>query len=216
MSHRRTWKRRARGACVGLGLCLLWAGPSAAERARVAILPVVVHTANPDPTYVSRGISDMLSARLEQLGAVEIVRIDDPAAATSRLEPALQQGRSVQADFVLYGSFTQFGDGASLDIQCASVAATEPGHDRNIFIQSGSVGEIIPKLDQLADMVTRFVSGSDGSDGDSGSASIAAGGASSRDLEDLRERLEVLESLIFSPGAGAALGQDLEPAFPES
>ena len=44
MSHRRTWKRRARGACVGLGLCLLWAGPSAAERARVAILPVVVDT----------------------------------------------------------------------------------------------------------------------------------------------------------------------------
>jgi TolB-like protein len=195
---------------VSLGLWVLAAGPVAAESARVVLLPVVVNTASPDPTYVSRGISDMLSARLEQLGGVEVIQVDDPAAATSRLEPALELGRGLGADYVLYGSFTQFGDGASLDMQCASVADSGGDRDRNIFIQSGTMGDLIPKLDQLADKVVRFVGGAPTSE-----AAVPA--APSADaLKDLRERLEVLERTVFTPVAGAASEPEPELVLPES
>jgi TolB-like protein len=195
-----------------LGLwAALWGAPAAAEDARIAILPVVVHTAAPDPLYVSRGISDMLSARLEQLGGVEIVRVDDVAAATSRLEPALALGRRLDVDYVLYGSFTQFGDGASLDVQCAPVAEGGAVRDRSIFIQSGSVGEIIPKLDRLADMVARYVGG-EGAEGE-GAAAAAPDAAA---LEDLRQRLEALERAVFTPVAGAEPEVEPAPAPPDS
>ena len=191
MSHSRARPRAARIAAIAVWVGVwvgggLGAAPARAQDARIAILPVVVHTAAPDPSYVSRGIADMLSARLEQLGGLEILRVDDPAAATTRLGPALEQGRRVGADYVLYGSFTQFGDGASLDIQCAPVAPVGSGPDRSIFIQSGSVGEIIPKLDRLADMIARYVGGVE--DSDEGGAAAAAAAPDAAGLEDLRQR----------------------------
>ena len=87
---------------------------------RVAILPVVVHSAAPDPSYLSDGLADMLGARLEQLGGMRVVR-DEDKDATTRLADALARGRALEADYVVFGSFTQFGEGASLDIQCAPV-----------------------------------------------------------------------------------------------
>jgi outer membrane protein insertion porin family len=217
VSHSRARRRAPRIGAIGASL-VAWVGglgsvAAAAENARVAILPVVVHTAAPDAAYVSRGISDMLSARLEQLGGVEILRVDDPEAATTRLDPALERGRRVGADYVLYGSFTQFGDGASLDVQCAPVDPAIASQDRSIFIQSGSVGEIIPKLDRLADMVARYVGGVEGSEGEGGAPAAAAPDAA---LEELRQRLEALERAVFTPVAGAAPESQPEPAPPDS
>ena len=217
MKHRRArWCAARSGAAIVAGLAwAVWGVPAAAADARIAILPVVVHTATPDPTYVSRGISDMLSARLEQLGGVEILRIEDPAAATTRLAAALEQARRVGADYVLYGSFTQFGDGASLDVQCAPVAANDAGHDRSIFIQSGSVGEIIPKLDRLADMVARYVGAVEGSEPEG--ASPVASAPDAAGLAELRQRLEALERAVFTPAAaGASAGSGPQPAPPDS
>ena len=56
---------------------LVWTGaatPAAAqeaERLQIALIPVVVHTAE-DPDYLRAGIEDMLVARLEQVGALEV------------------------------------------------------------------------------------------------------------------------------------------------
>jgi TolB-like protein len=51
-----------------LGTLLLVGGASAGDRTRIVILPIVVHSAASDSSYVSRGITDMISARLEQTG----------------------------------------------------------------------------------------------------------------------------------------------------
>jgi TolB-like protein len=187
---------------LALGLCCVAVEPAAAGPARVVILPVVVHSAASDAGYVSRGLSDMLSARLEQLGGVDVVRADG-AHATARLSEALATARDVGGDFVLFGSFTQFGDGASLDVQCAPVAEGASAA-RTIFIQSGTMAEIIPKLDDLADKVARYVRGEPVQVG----APATNGGASAEALDDLKRRLDALERAVFPPVAGAGEESD--------
>lgn len=208
-------RMRAARVCALAVLTGLVAGSASADAARVVILPVVVHSGAADPTYVSRGLSDMLSARLEQHGGLDVVRVDDPALATSRLPRALEVGRDAGGDYVLFGSFTQFGDGASLDVQCAPLGGG--GEPRSIFIQSGTMGEIIPKLDELADKVARHLGapipapgGAPGAVADSSNGSGSA--PTEAEIEDLRQRLEALERAVFAPVAGTA--EESAPADP--
>jgi TolB-like protein len=157
-----TGGRWAAGLLVLLvcGLSLA-SNPSDAKGAepKLLMLPFVVHSAEA-PEYVRGGLSDMLSARFERIGGLELLREEDPEKGTSNLKTALATARKAGADYVLFGSFTRFGRGASLDVQCApasSGSSREPL--REIFVHSGSIGEIIPDLDELAGKVSRFARG---------------------------------------------------------
>lgn len=203
---------------VALLACLggFVSAPATAGPTKIVILPVVVHSAAPDGSYVSRGISDMLAARLEQIGGISVLRPED-ASAASQTDDALRTARQAGGDYVLFGSFTQFGDGASLDMQCIPVGGgSDPA--RSIFIQSGSMGEIIPKLDDLADKVARYLKGESPTEKVAAPAAAKANGAA---LEDLQRRLEALEQAVFTPVVGAtdaekAAGTDLAEGAPES
>jgi hypothetical protein len=191
----------------------------AEEPVRIVILPVVVHRAAPDSGFVSRGIADMLSSRLEQIGDIAVVRIERSDAATTDLSRAREVARSVGGDYVLYGAFTQFGEGASLDIKCAALA---PGHEngdgaRHVFIQSGEIGEIIPQLDVLVGKVVGYLR----EGGEISEASALAAAAStdgqgpdgaavpnSDDIQELRERIEALEQAVYE----AELSEDASAA----
>ncbi len=120
------------------------------------ILPVVVHSSE-SPAYLREGLLDMLSTRFMQGGVFEVRLVENAEKATTLLPEALATGREAGTDFVLFGSFTRFGEGASLDMQAAS---TVPGEEdetlREIFVHSGSIGEVIPDLDNLVGKVTRF------------------------------------------------------------
>jgi TolB-like protein len=164
-----------------------------AETPKLLLLPFVVHSAE-DPEYVRGGLADMLSARFSRIGGIDLIREDDPEKGTSKLEEALLEAREVGADYVLFGSFTRFGQGASLDVQCAPVAtgqAQEPL--REIFVHSGSIGEIIPDLDELAGKVSRFARG-EVIEGPTRAASSL--GVSADELEDLARRVAELEALV--------------------
>jgi len=181
-------------ACVAV-LGPTWAGATP----RVAILPVVVHSAAPDPSYLSDGLADMLAARLEQLGGMRVVRDDGGQAATTRLDQAIERGGALKADFVVFGSFTQFGDGASLDLQCAPVQGADPATARSLFVQSGAIGEIIPKLDDVADKVAYFVLGE--------TAAKSAVGERTRNaapLKDLVGRIDALERAVYGKSSAAS------------
>lgn len=181
-------------ACVAV-LAPTWAGATP----RVAILPVVVHSAAPDPSYLSDGLADMLAARLEQLGGMRVVRADGEQAATTRLDQAIERGGELKADFVVFGSFTQFGDGASLDLQCAPVQSADPATARSLFVQSGAIGEIIPKLDDVADKVAYFVLGE--------TAAKSAVGERTRNaapLKDLVGRIDALERAVYGKSSASA------------
>lgn len=149
-------------AAVALAI-LVASGPAwaqvghAKERPSLAILPVVVHSGD-DPAYLRSGLADMLASRISQADILEVVRVDTPEAATTDIDQAIERGRALGVDFVLFGSFTRFGDGASLDLQCV---ATEPlaGREplREIFVHSGSLGSLIPDLGHLVGKVSRFI-----------------------------------------------------------
>jgi TolB-like protein len=137
---------------------VLLGGRARAEgRVPIALLPMVVHSAEIGD-YVRSGLADMLSSRLERIPDFRVIRIDDEAAATTRLEKALETAADAGAEFVLFGSFTRFGTGASLDVHCAAVK-TKPGESplREIFVHSGNIGDVIPDLDDLVGKVARFV-----------------------------------------------------------
>ena len=188
---------------AGLLLCL----PTLAEAAaRIVLLPVSVYAAGADTHYLSSGLAEMLAARLERYDGVVVVRPAEDAAAPGGEAEALEAAGALGADFVLFGSFTQFGEGASLDLRCVRVAeASERGENgsRRVFIHSGTVAEIIPKLDTLAEKVVRYALGNAGGArrvaepeagerGGSGTAGAAA-------LADLKRRVDALERVVFKP-----------------
>ncbi len=183
---------RLRVVLLGLAATLAASGAQA-DRVRVALLPVVVHHAQSDHAYLSEGFADMLSARLERSGSVEVIRLQKEVPATTETEVAVEEGKRAGADYVVYGSFTQFGEGASLDMRCAPVAG---GDTRRVFIQSGSLGEIIPSLDVLAEKRYLVARGEVPDGGSDGPAAVAAGGESYQDLE---RRVNALERAVFVP-----------------
>jgi len=175
--------------------CLLGGvGGAAAAPARVALLPVTVHSNDAASGYLSAGLASMLSSRLEQFEEIAVIRLDAAKPGGDTADAALAAGRDAGAEFVVYGSFTQFGEGASLDIQCARVEAGGGGDARRIFVQSGTLGEIIPKLDELAEKIRLHVSG------DRPPAAVTATSAATGDFGDLQRRVEALERSVFRTG----------------
>lgn len=212
---------------VLVSLAALPLAAGAEEPLRMVILPVVVHRAAPNSGYVSRGVADMLSARLEQVGGIAVVRVEDAKAATTDLQAA-RRAASGLGDYVLYGAFTQFGEGASLDIHCAALHAASESVERRVFIQSGAVGEIITKLDTLVDKIVVFL-GEGGamvattaatSTGASDGQGSDGGADDAETIRELRERVEALERAVYEVGipedASAATAEAVEEGLPES
>jgi hypothetical protein len=181
----------------------------------------------------------MLSARLEQSGQISVIRVETDERSTTRLPVAIRAARSTGADFVIFGSFTQFGDGASLDIRCAPLGAEQGSAGpptRRIFIHSGTVTEIIPKLDNLAEKVSLYVLGvpepppasaAGPLPMDSPDPATAPTGVDS--YQDLLRRVDALESAVYSGalgrgaeqgpsagGEGEGEGQGADPEPPEA
>jgi hypothetical protein len=138
-----------------------------------------------------------------------VIRVESESGPTTRLGSVLELGRSVGADFVIYGSFTQFGQGASLDVRCAPLNGSGPDPERRIFIQSGTVAEIIPQLDELAQKVARYVTkgaspasspppDAELPDAEPAAEAPAPGAVSAESYERLLRRVDALEREVYS------------------
>ena len=187
---------------VALWLC---AAASAQERTRIVMLPIVVHSASSNPSYVSRGITDMIASRLEQTGQVQVERVEDPSAATTVLGKALDWGKARGGDYLIFGAFTQFGDGASLDVHCLPLdvkSEAEAAAARRIFISSGAMGDIIPKLDEIVDRVAVYTKVTRNENAQGAAPTSAPPPADA--LRDFTRRLEALEKAVFKNGAPGA------------
>jgi len=189
---------------------LLFAAPAVAQ-VRIALLPISVHASGDESEYLQSGLSEMIAARLDQYEDVVVVSAASEGGPPADIGAARQAARAVGAEFVLYGSFTRFGDGASLDMRCAQVGAeganpeTEPSA-RRIFIQSGSLSEIIPQLDTLAQKVARYAFGAGGTaprvaGTSDGTAQRAPSGPSGTDFKVLSDRVKAIENALFPPVA---------------
>ena len=182
---------------------LVGAAARAAEPIEIAVLPVVVHSAE-RRDYLRAGLSDMLRARLEQVPGITARKVVGEGAATTDVEAARNTARELGADYVLFGSFTQFGAGASLDIECARVDEGGNGApSRKVFIQAGATEEIIPRLEELAQKVARYAL-----HGAPAVASEPTNGESDAALEALVRRVEALERALLVGGGGPVVGID--------
>jgi hypothetical protein len=85
------------------------------------------------------------------------MRIEDPGSATNNLESAQATGRALGVDYVLYGSLTRFGEGASLDLVCAKVSGAEETDPRSVFVQSGDLSSLIPQLDPVVTRIAFYI-----------------------------------------------------------
>ena len=190
-------------------LASLHPGPAAAEGVRVALLPIAVHAQGGDSAYLETGLVEMISARLEQYDGLDVVRPGADATPATGAEDALGRARDARADFVLYGSFTRFGEGASLDLRCSQVApaaaeeADPAGPARRVFIQAGTLAQIIPDLDTLAEKVARFAFETNSTPPKRGE--VVAGATPEQmgheELADLKARVEALERALYTPVA---------------
>ncbi len=187
---------------LALALTGLCAGQAAAQDSRpsLALLPVVIYSAESDE-YLRDGLAAMIASRFEQVGAFDIVRVEDREAATTHLSEAVVAGNQAGADFVLFGSFTRFGEGASLDMQAVSTQEGQ-GHRilREIFVHSGSIGEVIPDLEDLVGKVTRFAIS-----GYQSPKAVSAPGPLATTIE-LETRVRALEAELTALKAAVASG----------
>jgi len=201
-----------RSIAIALFVWLCGALPAQAD-VRIALLPIAVHATGGDSDYLQSGLAEMIAARLDQYEGVTVVRPRIDGAPPASVETARAVAEGVDAAFVLYGSFTRFGDGASLDLRCAEVAVPADGNAkaaRRLFIQSGQLAEIIPQLDTLAQKVARYTlrAGTPRMAGaDDGKPPAPSPGPTASQYEALVKRVEALE-LATIPSVADSAAED--------
>ncbi len=158
-------KRFKRFWVILLGLLLLGPGarPCPAQApVQVLILPFKIHSET-DLTFLQEGVYDMLSTRLARQGKVIPIPKERVQSALSQMgEPlnpktALDLGQSLDADYVLFGSLTVFGESISSDAKFYKVSS---GELLQSLSKSGSEkGELISHVNAFAREINQEVFG---------------------------------------------------------
>jgi TolB-like protein len=135
---------------------------AAAEPSRVVIIPFKMN-ADRDLSFLKEGIVDMLASRLSSGETVAVVsRQDTDQALEDISEPVNEEiaraiGEKLQADYVLFGSLTLFGNSVSLDTKIVDVHKNRP--TLSFFKHGGQIDEVIPRIDLLAAEINETVFG---------------------------------------------------------
>jgi len=197
-----------------IAIASLASSPSvrADERVRVALLPVVVHSAE-GRDYLQKGMADMLLSRLGRDPRLAVIPVEDASTATTDAEAARKTGLANNADFVVFGSFTRFGEGASLDLSCASVR-DEEREPRKIYVHASTMGALIPLLDGIADRTSFAVLGSTPAEAGVASGPAVAPDANAVEVQDQSRGVESREGAAPDPGAGSKPAPGTEPSEP--
>ncbi|MEI7671688.1 MAG: FG-GAP-like repeat-containing protein [Deltaproteobacteria bacterium] len=137
----------------------LWAK----DKYTVAVLPFSVHSAE-NIDYVRQGIADMLASRISISDKLEIIGRDSllnalNATAGKEFTPTdvYAVGKKVNADFVVWGSITKFGNSLSIDGKMLDIAANKSA--LNITAQCPTMDEVIPKITDFAQRITTHILG---------------------------------------------------------
>ena len=144
---------------IKLMICLLllftaFGALAAKGEKTVAVLPFSVHSAE-SIDYVKQGIWDMLSSRIAVTDKIEVISKDSVLQAMKGKEGkdlAVQDiyglGKKMNADFVVYGSITKFGNSISIDGKLVDIAANKS--TVSLFTQSQGMDEVIAKINDFA------------------------------------------------------------------
>ena len=128
--------------------------------AKVAVLPFSMHTPS-QLAYLQDGVRDMLTSRLAWQGKVQVIdrTLTSQALHGTKsditLEDALKAGRTLKADYVLFGSITSMGQAVSIDAKMAPV--TGKSEVVSLYAQTKSLDEVIPRINQFAQEISQKV-----------------------------------------------------------
>jgi len=135
---------------------------SAAEPARVLVLPFTIH-ADKDLAYLKKGVADMLASRLALKDKVVVINSTDSSLTTAEIpEPinaaaAVALGAKSRSDYVLFGSLTVLGNSVSTDASFFDV------HQKQAVLNFSEVGstqgDIISHINLLAVRIKEEVFG---------------------------------------------------------
>lgn len=115
---------------------------------RVLILPLSIHSEK-DLAFLNQGIMEMMASRISQ--SATVIRKEKLSAG----KDALQMGRDLNADYVVTGSLTIFGNSASTD---AALMAVETGEIALQFNQFGqSSGDVLMHINQFATQASQYI-----------------------------------------------------------
>ncbi len=135
----------------------------AADKHRVVVLPFSVHSAE-NIDYIKRGVSDMLSSRIASSDQIEVIRKDIVQEELSKFGASELSsadvsaiGKKLDANFVVWGSITKFGQSISIDGKLLDVAAGKS--DVNFFSQSQTIDDVIPKMNNFSQKIVGRILG---------------------------------------------------------
>lgn len=186
-----------------------------AETSRVAILPFAMHTP-PQLNYLQDGIRDMLSSRLGWQGKVSVMDKSSVEQAVrgskGDITPAeaARIGKSLKADYVLYGSVTGLGQSISIDAKMVPVAGT--GEPLPVYAQAKSLDDVIPQVNAMAQKINQKIFGRPGeTDEDAQSETDAAMLRNPEfllpDMATSKDKISYLNPNFIEITPEAALGQ---------
>lgn len=137
----------------------LWAK----EKAKVAVLPFSVHSAE-NIDYVQQGIWDMLSSRIS---ANEKIAVNSKESVLEALKAVRKKdlspaevygiGKSLNIDYVVWGSITKIGNSVSIDGKLVDISTNKT--PVSIFTQSQGMDDVIIKINDFAKRIDQFVEG---------------------------------------------------------
>ncbi|MFO7986399.1 MAG: FG-GAP-like repeat-containing protein [Desulfatiglandaceae bacterium] len=129
---------------------------------KVGILPFTMN-ADRGLAYLQNGIMDMLASRLAWKGKVKIIEKDRTAQALGahsgslNKAEALEIGKELEADYVILGSLTVFGDSVSIDAKILDVDKSE--ERVTAYDQSKGMDGVIPTVNQFAEDINAKLMG---------------------------------------------------------
>jgi TolB-like protein len=129
---------------------------------RIAIVPFAVN-AEKDLTYLKNGIADMLTSRLAWENKVQVIGREQTVTAAKEATGPLNEiqaqilGAKLQADYVLFGSLTIFGNSISMDAKMVDVSGER--QTLSFFNQAEGMGKVIPQINRFATDINAKVFG---------------------------------------------------------
>jgi TolB-like protein len=132
----------------------------AEEAKKVAILPFIINSAE-RMDFLREGVQDMLASRLTWedkvlvLDSFQVQKVRENIAGLLDEPRAVEIGKQLGADVVLWGSINVLGTTVSLDINLVNIALRQPL--KKFYAQAKNMDEVIIRVNELTDMINEKV-----------------------------------------------------------
>lgn len=123
---------------------------------RIVVVPFKI-IAPENMAYLKDGIADMLTSRISWENKVSVVGREETLKALADMNTpfsettALEIGRKLRADYVLFGSLTVSDNSVSIDAKTIDVTGTRS--PLTFFYQSKGMDEVVPQINRFAEEI---------------------------------------------------------------